>query len=166
MNKPTNQKLIKLAKMLIKFEDISTDKGVLVSADEIGVGVEVFVEDENGEWVLAQDGEYITEDSKITVEGGKISEIVPLEAEGASEGEGEDPNNADSTEEDNAKDLKIQELEGLLKDRDAIIAELTEKIKVLEEELRKPVESEIELKSQVDEKAEKIKQNPALRYFQ
>ena len=45
------------------------------------------------------------------------------------------------------KDLRIEELEGLLKDRDAVIEELTAKIKELEDKLNAPVEEAVEVKA-------------------
>lgn len=68
-------KMIKLAKMLVKFEDIPTDKGVLTVDGDLEVGKEVFTTDENGEIVVAPNGEYIYDNKTITVEGGIITNI-------------------------------------------------------------------------------------------
>lgn len=171
-------KLLKLAKMLLKFTEIKTDKGVLTVNEDLAPGIEVFIEDENGEYVAAPDGEYVNETSKIEVKDGKVESIETIEPEDKEpESEpvveenledekpaNEEPENAEPDE----KDLRISELEGLLKDRDSIISELTAKIKELEEKLNKPVEDPIEMKTQVQEEGKKNEQkiNPALKYFQ
>jgi polyhydroxyalkanoate synthesis regulator phasin len=68
-------KMIKLAKMLVKFEDIPTDKGVLTVDGDLEVGKEVFTTDENGNIVVAENGEYIYDNKTITIEGGIITNI-------------------------------------------------------------------------------------------
>lgn len=173
------KKLLKLAKMLLKFSEINTDKGVLTVNEDLAPGIEIYITDENGEYVAAPDGEYLTETSKIEVKDGKVESIETIEPEDK-EPEDKEPEveenleeekpadeNPDSNEPDE-KDLRISELEGLLKDRDSIISELTAKIKELEDKLNKPVEDPIEMKTQVQEEGKKNDQkiNPALKYFQ
>lgn len=145
-------KLLKLAKMVMKFKEISTNKGTLIT-DEFAVGVEVFIETEEGKYIPATDGEYVTKNQKITIKDGKIESI-----------EDNQPIVEELVQESDEKDLRIAELEGLLKDRDAIISELTAKIKELEDKINKPVEEPIEMQAVVDD--QKVKINPALRYFQ
>ena len=55
-----NKNLLKLAKALLKLKEIATDKAVLVIDGDVAVGVEVFIEDENGELIAPEDGEYVT----------------------------------------------------------------------------------------------------------
>lgn len=82
---------LKLAKMLLKFAMVETDKGVLNYEGELANGLELYVENENGEMVPAADGEYvITEDGRtIVVAEGRIVEIkekveeTPAEEEAA-----------------------------------------------------------------------------------
>ena len=74
-----HKKLLKLAKMILNFEQTETDKGALIHEGELAVGVEVFKEDENGELVAAEDGEYIADDKVIVVAEGKVAEIRELE---------------------------------------------------------------------------------------
>lgn len=167
-------KLLKLAKMLLKFSEISTDKGVLTVNEDLAPGIEIYITDENGEYVAAPDGEYLTETAKIEVKDGKVESIETIEPEDKEpeveenleeeKPAEEEPENAEPDE----KDLRISELEGLLKDRDAIISELTAKIKELEDKMGKPVEDPIEMKTQVQEEGKKNDQkiNPALKYFQ
>lgn len=68
-------KRIKIAKLLMNFTDIPTDKGTLIIEGELTVGVEAHVE-VDGEVTVAQDGEYEYDNSIITIEGGLISSIV------------------------------------------------------------------------------------------
>ena len=167
-------KLLKLAKMLLKFSEINTDKGVLTVNEDLAPGIEIYIIDENGEYVAAPDGEYLTETSKIEVKDGKVESVETIEPEDKEpvveenlEEEKPADENPDSNEPDE-KDLRISELEGLLKDRDSIISELTAKIKELEDKLNKPVEDPIEMKAQVQKEGKKNDQkiNPALKYFQ
>lgn len=83
MSKFTRIKL-ELAKMLAKFSDIKTDKGVLTydSDEDLREGMDVYVADENGEYAPAADGEYVTEDGKIiVVKDGKVESITDPKAE-------------------------------------------------------------------------------------
>lgn len=166
-------KLLKLAKMLLKFTEIKTDKGVLTVNEDLAPGIEVFIEDENGEYVAAPDGEYVNETSKIEVKDGKVESIETIEPEDETPEVEEKPEVEENLEDENPegnepdeKDLRITELEGLLKDRDAIISELTAKIKELEDKINKPVEDPIEMKTQIQESKKDVKSNPALKYFQ
>ena len=72
-------KLLRLAKALLSLSQTETDKGTLIAESEIAVGVEVFIEDENGEMVAAPDGDYTTDDKVITVVEGKVTEIKDKE---------------------------------------------------------------------------------------
>ena len=77
-------KITKFIKSLMKFGEITTDKGNLYfGEDEIAVGIEVFVNGENEEEkVVAEDGEYALEDGRIiVVKDGKVDEIREKEAE-------------------------------------------------------------------------------------
>ena len=149
-------KLWKLAQMLIQFKAYDTEQGKLVVNGDLIEGAEVAKENENGELEAVEDGEYVLDGVKVVVKEGKIAEIISEDPEP----ETEEP----KTEEPDAKDLKIQELEGLLADRDAIIEELTAKIKELEEKVNKPVDTPIEM-SKVAQENNKP-QSGALKYFQ
>lgn len=73
----------KLAKLLLQFATVKTDKAVLeYDGEELAVGTEVFITDENGERKPAEDGNYVTEDEKtIVVSDGKVTEILEKENE-------------------------------------------------------------------------------------
>lgn len=160
-----NKKLLKLAKIVMKFSELKTDKGVLIINDELSEGIDVFKEDE-GEFEPADDGEYQCEGKKIYIREGKIESISDIEEPVVEEPvveeikqEKEQP--TEPTEPDE-KDLKITELEGLLKDRDAVIEELTAKIKELEDKIAKPVEEPVKMN-----KVEKTNESTgALKYFE
>ena len=164
-------KLLKLAKILLNFKIISSDKGSLIIDSELVIGSDISIEGENGEVLPAPDGEYVVDNQKITVEGGKVSEIEQIEPEQPEETETETeekleevPATEEPSNEPDEKDLRIAELEGLLKDRDAIIEELTAKLKELEEKLNKPVEDPVKLSATAKEKTTKA--NGALKYFE
>lgn len=72
---------LKLAKMLSKFAEVTTDKGVLICDGELVVGKEVFLVDADGEYVSAPDGDYIDGETTYKVTDGVISEIVMPEVE-------------------------------------------------------------------------------------
>lgn len=79
----------KLAKAMLKesFAATKTDKAVLVhETEELSVGTEVFVEDEEGNRTPAEDGIYTLEDGKqIKVTEGKVEEILEAEEEAEAE---------------------------------------------------------------------------------
>lgn len=165
-------KLWKLAKMLIQFKEYETEQGKLVVNGEIVEGAEANIENENGELVPAN-GEFEIDGVKVNIEDGKIVSIEQPEPENEPEPETEEQKPEEmeepeteepKNEEPDEKDLKIQELEGLLADRDAIIEELTAKIKELEEKVNKPVEEPVKMNKTVQENNKP--QSGALKYFQ
>ena len=66
----------------VKCAAVKTDKAVLVhDAEELEVGIDIFVEDEEGTRTPAPDGEYVTEErTKIIVTDGKVKEITEVKA--------------------------------------------------------------------------------------
>lgn len=161
-------KLLKLAKMLLNLKMVESDKGTLIIESDLAVGVEVSIEDAEGNVIPAEDGEYIIDNQKVEIKDGKIESIEVIEPEPTPEPEpepmAEEPTPEPIKEnEPDEKDLKIEELEGLLKDRDAVIEELTAKIKELEDKLNKPVEEPVKMSATVQEKNNA---KGALRYFE
>lgn len=159
-------KLLKLAKMLLNLKMVESDKGTLIIESDLAVGVEVSIEDAEGNVIPAQDGEYIIDNQKVEIKDGKIESIEVPEPTPEPEPEpmAEEPTPEPIKEnEPDEKDLKIEELEGLLKDRDAVIEELTAKIKELEDKLNKPVEEPVKMSATVQEKNNA---KGALRYFE
>lgn len=92
----------KLAKAMLKesFAATKTDKAILVhETEELNVGTEVFVEDEEGNRTPAEDGIYTLEDgTRIKVTEGKVEEI--LEAEEETEAEETEVEAAEETPEE------------------------------------------------------------------
>ena len=174
---------LKLFSLLCQFESIKTDKGELVVDKTLEEGVEAYI-GENP----AEDGEYVLEDDRIVViKDGKVAEIKDKEAEEEKKEEAEDVKE-DVKEEVNAEEavkedevveeteVKEQttedevDVEALKKENEELkakIVELEEKIKELNE---KPVDAPID--QTVDGSGnslfsdEKVKRNPALRFFQ
>ena len=137
---------LKLARLVMRFAEVKTDKGSLIYDGELAVDINVMVEDEEGNVVAAPDGEYNLEDGRVVVvKEGKVAEIkeAPVTEETIEEVL------AEETPAKDEKDLRIEELEGLLKDRDAIIEELTAKIKDLESKLNEPAEEALEMSAVV-----------------
>lgn len=137
---------LKLARLVMRFAEVKTDKGSLIYDGELAVDIEVMVEDEEGNVVAAPDGEYNLEDGRVVVvKDGKVAEIkeAPVTEETIKEVLEEEAPAKDE------KDLRIEELEGLLKDRDAIIEELNAKIKDLESKLNEPAEKALEMSAVV-----------------
>lgn len=74
----------KLAKILAQFAVVKTDKAILVydGDEDLVAGMNVFVENEDGERKPAEDGDYTTEDNKvIVVKDGKVDSIIDTAAE-------------------------------------------------------------------------------------
>lgn len=87
INKDKNMsKIAKFVKSLMKFGQIETDKGILYwDGEELAVGVEVYVDGEEDEKIVAEDGDYKIEGKTIVVVEGKVSEIKEDEAPEQSE---------------------------------------------------------------------------------
>lgn len=74
-------KMLKLARLIAQFADVETDKGTLTATEEIVEGVEVYIKDENEEFIPVTDGEYVTETQIIVVKDGKVEEIRDKETD-------------------------------------------------------------------------------------
>ena len=161
---------LKLARMLMKFAEVETDKGILTYEGELVVGNEVFIE-KDGELIPAEDGEYVAEDKTLVVKDGKIAEIVEVNNEdeqpAPEEGvtiEGEDVENpTDNTIKEDEKDVKIAELEAVIAEKDKEIESLKAEIEEMKTKLQ--MSTDKSPKEKMKEIEEAIKQNPALKYF-
>lgn len=161
---------LKLVKLLLKFAEVETDKGLLTYEGELVVGNEVFIE-KDGELIPAEDGEYVAEDKTIIVKDGKIAEIVEVNNEGEQpmpeEGvmiEGEDVENpTDNTIKEDEKDVKIAELEAVIVEKDKEIESLKAEIEEMKTKLQ--MSTDKSPKEKMKEIEDAIKQNPALKYF-
>lgn len=160
---------IKLMKQLLKFGSVASDKGELYYEGEVGKDLEVFVEGEDGEMAPAEDGEYVVDKQVWVVVEGKISEIKEVEPTEPTEPEvveqvdepTEPTEPAEPTEEVKALEAKVKELEELVAAKD-------EEINQLKEQLKEPAAMSAKQQFKNDEanKANEIKVNPALKYFQ
>lgn len=163
---------IKLARAIMKFASVVTDKGELIYEGDVLVeGTDVFVEDENGEIVAAADGEYIAEDRRIVVKDGKVELIVEKEpAQQVENLDEKDEKIAALEAEVKEKSDKIDELNNVIAEKDEYIAELESKLNTKEEELSA---ANAKLRESADDPAKKkiqfskeqIDKNPALKYF-
>ena len=138
-----------IKKILLEFNSLSTNIAELYWEEdtELMVGYKVFVEDESGNKVPAMDGEYISDENKIKVAGGVVTEIerrevddmpvnVPEEkkdtmeepvkeepAEQPTEQPAEQPKD-DNTEKVAELEKKVADLETKLADLEAKLAEI------------------------------------------
>ena len=132
-----------LKRLLMEFNTLSTDKAELYWEEdtELMVGYKVFVEDESGNKVPAMDGEYISDQNKIKVAGGTVTEIekrevddmpvnVPAEKKDTMEEPAvEEPKEEPAKEEPkNDNTDKTAELEKRIADLESKIAELETKL--------------------------------------
>lgn len=75
-NKLTKLKLA-LQKLLVEYTAVTTDKGILYFEEgDIKTDIQVYLEDENGDKQVAEPGVYETETQTITVEAGRVKEII------------------------------------------------------------------------------------------
>ena len=125
----------RLAKAMLKesFAATKTDKAVLVhETEELNVGTEVFVEDEEGNRTPAEDGIYTLEDGKrIKVTEGKVEEI--LEAEEETEAEETEVEAAEETPEETpaeeyATKAEFEALATAVADLTAVVNDLIAKV--------------------------------------
>ena len=150
-----------LAKLLIKYSVVKTDKAVLeYDGEELVAGMDVYITDENGEKVAAEDGEYVTEDNKvITIKDGKVESIVDKAAEVDAEEEEkkeEEPMVEPIVEEPMPEDKKEDEENVNLEDVNTAIDELRKEV----DELYKIVDSLLkkvgENRDEADERLKKL----------
>lgn len=161
-----DKKLFKLAHLIMKFAEVATDKGTLVSDSDLEIGVAVQVIDENGEPQDAADGEYKTENDIIVVEGGVVKDIKPIEQPADEQPEDMEEEPAEPATDEPATDdekevlkAKVAELEAAVAERDARIEELTAEVEKLK---NKPVDEPIEQQMSA---ADKVEKKGALKYF-
>ena len=78
MNKTKLSKLkLALQKLLVEYTALTTDKGILYFEEgDIKPDIQVYLEDENGDKQVAESGVYETETQTITVEAGRVKEII------------------------------------------------------------------------------------------
>ena len=133
MENTTNQENMKkmkemLAKIISKFTEVTTDRGILTFDGEAEIGKDVYLLLESGEVVDAEDGEYKAEDGKTyVVEGGKIAEIREVTEEEAVD----DNQIADDVDIHNLA-AEVERLKEELGKKDEAIADLLKRVEALE----------------------------------
>ena len=150
-----------LAKLLIKYSVVKTDKAVLeYDGEELVAGMDVYITDENGEKVAAEDGEYVTEDNKvITVKDGKVETIVDKAAEVDAEEEEKkedepmvEPIAEEPMPEDKKEDEENVNLEDINTSIDEMRKEIDELYKIVDSLLKKVGET----RDEADERLKKL----------
>lgn len=174
-----NSKLLKLARIMLRFATTMVGDIEWVHDGPLSVGTEVFTEDENGELIPVSDGEYETETMKIVVKDGKIEEIVepqepqePQEPAQTTEPMAAEPEPTPEPEpQPDEKDVKINELTTKIAELEAKIAVLVEEldtkndlIEELQEKLVKPVENPITMSATLRDGNGKT--SGAMKYFE
>ena len=177
-----NSKLLKLARIVLKFATTMVGETEWVHEGELAVGVEVYTEDENGELIPVADGEYETENMKIVVKDGKIEEMTeinkepqeptePTEPAQTTEPMAQEPQEPTTEPQPDEKDMKITELTNKIAELETKIAVLVEEIdnkndliEELQEKLVKPVEQPITMSATLRDG--NGKQSGAMKYFE
>lgn len=122
-----------IRKAFVSFAEVKTDKGVLSYAGEedIKIGDEVFVENEEGEVVPAADGDYTVEDGTvIVVVDGKVAEIKEKEEETVEE-------TVEETKTEEAEEMEEEVVEETVEEepKDDVIDALKAEIETLKSEI-------------------------------
>ena len=151
-----------LAKLLIKYSVVKTDKAVLeYEGEDLVAGMDVFVTDEEGNKVPAEDGEYVTEDNKtIVVKDGKVESITDpaADVDAAEEEEKpkdepmEEPAKEEEPKEDEVKEDEEVNLEDVNTAIDELRKEVDELYKIVDSLLQKVGEN----RDEADERLKKL----------
>ena len=128
-----NTKMSKIKEMiksiLVQLGEVVTDKGILTYDGELTTGVEVKNEDGS----MPDDGEYKVEDNKfIVIKDGYVDEIKEVEEEMVEEKPEEKPQE-NPDEKPQEKPNEVEELKKLVDEHAALLTELSDRIKALED---------------------------------
>ena len=141
----------KLAKMLLKFDSISTDKADLFydHEGELVVGDEVYTYNEAGDRVPVADGEYLSDNIVYDIENSKVTEIKRFESPDPTKEDLEamptDPVAPEVTpeaapeEDPKAADPKVATLESKVTELESKVTELVSKVEELTAKIETPV---------------------------
>ena len=137
----------KLAKMLLKFDSISTDKADLFydHEGELVVGDEVYTYNEAGDRVPVADGEYLSDNIVYDIENSKVTEIKRFESpDPAKEDLEAMPASPEATPEATPEampkeDPKIAELETTISEMKSMIEDLATKVEEIAAKVETPV---------------------------
>lgn len=140
----------KLAKMLLKFDSISTDKADLFydHEGELVVGDEVYTYNEAGDRVPVADGEYLSDNIVYDIENSKVTEIKRFETPDPTKEDLEampaDPASPEAApeatpEEEPKEDPKVATLESKVTELESKVTELISKVEELTAKVETPV---------------------------
>ena len=138
----------KLAKMLLKFDSISTDKADLFydHEGELVVGDEVYTYNEAGDRVPVADGEYLSDNIVYDIENSKVTEIKRFESPDPTKTDLEGvetpaaaPETPVAPEAPAMPDPKVTELESKVTELESKVTELISKVEELAAKLETPV---------------------------
>jgi hypothetical protein len=120
----------------VQLKNVTTDKGVISweGDEDLAVGVEVFIEDAEGNRTPAENGDYTLEDGSIVkVEDGKVAEILEPEADV----ETEDVEAAEEPDALVALEERVAALEALVTELQQTIAEMSAGTKLIAQKVGK-----------------------------
>ena len=138
----------KLAKMLLKFDSISTDKADLFydHEGELVVGDEVYTYNEAGDRVPVADGEYLSDNIVYDIENSKVTEIKRFESPDPTKTDLEGvetpaaaPETPVAPEAPAMPDPKVTELESKVTELESKVTELVSKVEELATKVETPV---------------------------
>ena len=135
----------KLAKMLLKFDSISTDKADLFydHEGELVVGDEVYTYNEAGDRVPVADGEYLSDNIVYDIENSKVTEIKRFETPDPTKEDLEampsSPEAAPEVTPEATPDPKVAELESKVTELESKVTELVSKVEELTAKIETPV---------------------------
>jgi hypothetical protein len=161
-----------LAKVLFNFAEYkTTDEKILIVDDKVEVGVDAYTYDENGEKVIATDGDYMIEEvGLVVVKDGKVSEIKPKEEEQTEEQEVEqkveqEMSKVESVEDKNKEELEKfkSELQVISEKYDKLINVVDGMFKTFEKFAEQPIKEEE--KKQIEVKVDEKPTSKASKYF-
>lgn len=169
MNKKEKLMAIKkeLGKVLFNFAEASAVDGtILIYTDTLEVGKEVFVYDTNNDAIPAPDGKYDIEGiGTIVVAGGKITEVIPVEAVVEEEGEAEETFAAETPAFDASKYVTIEDFKKLSEKIDSFGNVVKQLFSEVDEMVEKPVEV-IKTLNQRKPVKDAMGENKASKYFE
>lgn len=148
-----------LRKMLLEMSVIKTDKAVLgYEAEELKVGTEVFIEDEEGNRTAVENGEYIAEDGTVyVVADSKIAEVVePKEEEVVEETEPAEEVVEEVVAEETEPVEEVVEEPAVEETEPDVLAELEKRLDELEKTVAELVEKVAGFVKNTDELFEKV----------
>lgn len=154
----------KLAKILLQFTQLKTDKGILeFDKEELAVGDDVYLVDENGERATPENGEYVTEDEKtIVVDNGKVTEIrekeETVEPEEATEETVEEELEGEEVTEEVIEEPVVEEVVNEVEERITALETKVEELVAIIEQLLTKVNADTEA---VEERLSKIEKMSA-----